>query len=80
MSVTSRSHIKGRQEKMKITDKELDTLVEFVEVTSDTKKTVDVFKLYNTIRTMNGHTVITVEEFKARELQDNPMLQLIKEL
>lgn len=64
----------------KNTDKELDTLVKFVEVTSDTKKTVDVLKVYNAIRTMNGYEPVTAEEFRARSLEDNPLLHLVKEL
>lgn len=65
---------------MKSTDKELDTLVEFVEVTSNTKKTVDVLKVYNVIRTMNGYEPVTAEEFRARALEDNPLLHLAKKL
>lgn len=63
-----------------ITDKELETLVEFVEVTSDTKKTVDTLKVYNAIRALNGHEPVTAKEFRARALEDNPLLHLAKEL
>lgn len=58
---------------MKSTVRELDK-------SSDAKKTVDVFKLYNALRTMNGHEPVTAEEFRARASQDSPLLNLAKEL